>query len=155
MSKWTKVLMLMLVVVWTLTAIAQDRLPAFEMNDRLGRGINMGNTFEAPSEEEWGNPWKPEYFKVISELGFKHVRLPVRWEPAARSMATPPYTIQSVFLERIKAVVDTALRYNLHIIVNMHHHDALYEDPSAQKARFLSQWYQIADYFKSYSDKLL
>src|SRR5687768_14982100 len=103
--------------------IAQNRIPAFEMNDRLGRGINMGNTFEAPSEDEWGNPWKSEYFKVISELGFNHVRLPVRWEPATRSMATAPYTIQPVFLERIKAVIDTALRYNLHIIVNMHHHE--------------------------------
>jgi aryl-phospho-beta-D-glucosidase BglC (GH1 family) len=135
--------------------IAQNRIPAFEMNDRLGRGINMGNTFEAPSEDEWGNPWKSEYFKVISELGFNHVRLPVRWEPATRSMATAPYTIQPVFLERIKAVIDTALRYNLHIIVNMHHHEALYENPSVQKARFLSQWYQIGDYFKAYSDKLL
>src|SRR5690606_14670209 len=36
---------------------AQNRLPAFEMNERLGRGINIGNTFEAPTETEWGNPW--------------------------------------------------------------------------------------------------
>src|SRR5688572_4825517 len=155
MSKWTKVLMLMLVVVWTLTAIAQDRLPAFEMNERLGRGINMGNCFEAPSEEEWGNPWKPEYFKIMSLLGFDHVRLPVRWEPDARSMLTAPYTINPTFLDRIQQVVDTALKYNLHIIVNMHHHEALYENPAAQKERFLSQWNQIATHFKDRSDKLL
>jgi endoglucanase len=138
-----------------ISALAQDRVPAFEMNERLGRGINMGNCFEAPSEEEWGNPWKPEYFKIIADLGFDHVRLPVRWEPDARSMATAPYTINPTFFDRIQQVVDTALKYDLHIIVNMHHHEALYENPSAQKERFLSQWNQIATYFKDYSDHLL
>ena len=140
---------------WLITATAQTRAPAFEMNERLGRGINMGNCFEAPSEEEWGNPWKPEYFKIISELGFDHVRLPVRWETDARSMATAPYTINPTFLNRIQQVVDTALKYNLHIIVNMHHHEALYENPAVQKERFLSQWNQIATHFKDRSDKLL
>lgn len=136
-------------------AAAQNRTPAFEMNERLGRGINMGNAFEAPSETEWGNPWKPEYFEIIADLGFDHVRLPVRWETAARSMATPPYTIQSTFLARIKEVVDKALEEDLHIIINMHHHDALFEDPAGQKDRFLSQWSQIAEYFKDYPDNLL
>jgi aryl-phospho-beta-D-glucosidase BglC (GH1 family) len=142
-------------VLGCILASAQNRLPAFEMNERLGRGINMGNSFEAPSEAEWGNPWKGEYFRIISELGFNHVRLPIQWETADRSMATAPYTINPVFLNRIQQVVDTALKYNLHIIINMHHHEALYADPAGQKDRFLSQWYQVADFFKDYSDKLL
>ena len=134
---------------------AQNRLPAFEMNERLGRGINIGNTFEAPTETEWGNPWYPEYFEMIADLGFQHVRLPVRWETPERSMATAPYTITPAFLERIQEVVDAALDNNLHIIVNMHHHDALFDDPAGQKERFLSQWRQIAEYFKDYPDMLL
>lgn len=134
---------------------AQNRLPAFEMNERLGRGINIGNTFEAPTETEWGNPWYPEYFEMIADLGFQHVRLPVRWQTAERSLATAPYTIESTFLARIKEVVDAALANDLHIIVNMHHFDALYDDPAGQKARFLAQWVQIAEYFKDYPDMLL
>jgi aryl-phospho-beta-D-glucosidase BglC (GH1 family) len=134
---------------------AQNRITAFEMNERLGRGINMGNSFEAPSETAWGNPWDPEYFKIMSELGFSHVRLPVRWEPADRSMANSPYSIYPEFLDRIQEVVDTALRYGLHIIINMHHHEALYEDPAGQKDRFQSQWDQIANRFKDYPDSLL
>ena len=86
----------------------------------------MGNCFEAPTENAWGNPWNPEYFKIMSELGFDHVRLPVRWETDERSIPTAPYTINPLFLERIQQVVDTALKYKLHIIVNMHHHDSLY-----------------------------
>jgi endoglucanase len=151
--KKAKLLTVLCLSVQLLTA--QERLSAFEMNKRLGRGINIGNSFEAPSETAWGNPWKPEYFKIISQLGFSHVRLPVRWEPSDRSGAESPYTINPAFLDRIQQVVDTALRHNLHIIVNMHHHEALYENPAAQKARFVSQWFQIANRFKHHPDKLL
>lgn len=155
MSNFLKVFAFALLCLFTFGIQAQDRLPAFEMNGKLGRGINMGNSFEAPTETAWGNPWKPEYFRIIAELGFHHVRLPVRWEPVERSMAGPPYTINASFLERIKAVVDTAIKYDLYIIVNMHHHDALFEDPEGEKERFLSQWNQIADYFRDYPDNLL
>lgn len=137
------------------TAFAQERKKAFEINERLGRGINMGNAFEAPSETAWSNPWKPEYFRIMSELGFTHVRVPIRWEPADRSMSTAPYTIYPTFLNRIKQVVDTALKYKLHIIINMHHHDALFENVAGQKARFLAQWRQIGEFFQTYPDSLL
>ena len=155
MTRTNRLFIVLFFYLFSFNGWTQNRLPAFEMNERLGRGINMGNSFEAPSETAWGNPWKPEYFKIISQLGFDHVRLPVRWEPEDSSMATAPYTISQTFLERIQQVVDTALKYDLHIIVNMHHHEALYEDPDGQKERFLSQWNQIATYFKEYQDKLL
>ena len=98
MSKPTLLLVSGLIIGF-LTASAQDRQDAFDMNERLGRGINMGNMFEAPTETEWGNPWNPSYFKMISELGFKHVRVPVRWETAERSMSSPPYTVNAAFLD--------------------------------------------------------
>jgi len=129
--------------------------PAFEFNKKLGVGVNMGNMFEAPTETEWGNPWKPEYFGIISQMGFKHVRIPIRWEPAARSSATPPYLIAPTFFARIKQVVDDALKNKLIAIINMHHHEALLTDVTGQKERFLSQWTQISEYFKNYSDSLI
>ena len=134
---------------------AQNREHAFEINDRLERGINYGNIFEAPTETEWGNPWKSEYAKIIADLGFSHVRIPIRWEPAARSSATTPYTINTVFLNRIKQAVDSALNNGLHAIINMHHHEALFANPDGQKARFLAQWKQISEFFKAYPDSLL
>jgi len=134
---------------------AQNREHAFNINERLGRGINYGNMFEAPSETAWGNPWQPEYAGMIAALGFNHVRIPIRWEPSERSSETAPYTINATFLERIKQVVDSALNNGLMAIINMHHHEALYEDPDGQKARFLAQWKQISNYFKEYPDDLL
>ncbi len=135
--------------------VVPGRSDVVEINRRLGRGINMGNMFEAPSEEDWGNPWRSGYFEKIADLGFRHVRLPVRWEPADRSLAEAPYTIRPEFLKRIQNVVDEALANNLMIVLNMHHHEALMADPDGQRARFLSQWRQIADWFQAYPDSLV
>ena len=128
---------------------------AGDINQRLGRGINMGSTFEAPSEDGWNNPWKPEYFKIMADMGFSHVRVPICWELDYRSMNEPPYTIYPVFFERIKTVVNEALKNKLHVVINMHHHEKLLKDPLEQKERFLSQWKQISDYFKNYPDSLV
>jgi hypothetical protein len=36
----------------------------------------------------------------------------------------------------------------------MHHHEDLFTNPSGTKARFISQWQQIAEYFKGYDNHL-
>lgn len=150
-----KTMFISLLIAIALSLNAQNREKAFEINEKLGRGINYGNMFEAPSETAWGNQWKPEYAGIIAELGFNHVRIPIRWEPSDRSQSSPPYTVNSTFLNRIKQVVDSALNNGLYAIINMHHHEALYENPDAQKNRFIAQWKQISAFFKDYPDSLL
>ena len=150
-----KTVFVVFLFILTFNSYSQNREHAFEVNKRLGRGINYGNMFEAPSETGWGNPWKPQYAKMIADLGFNHVRIPIRWEPADRSSANAPFTISATFLNRIKQVVDSALNNNLHAIINMHHHEALFANPEAQKERFLAQWRQISAFFKDYPDSLL
>jgi len=125
---------------------------AATINQRLGRGINMGDTYEASWADKQADP---NDFRRIAETGFRHVRLPVRWEIPSRGSYKTPYTIQPSFLAKIKASVDEALKNKLHIIINMHHHDSLFASPDAMKPMFLAQWRQIADYFKGYSDSLL
>ena len=121
----------------------------------LGRGINLGNMFEAPSETAWGNPFKEEYITKIAEQGFNHIRMPIRWDVAERTQLTAPYTVNPVFLARIKSVVDLAISKNLYVIINMHHQEEIFVNPEAVKPRFLSQWAQIATYFKGYDSHLL
>ncbi|QIA08693.1 cellulase family glycosylhydrolase [Draconibacterium halophilum] len=150
-----KILFSVFLLVSSLLLSGQTREKAFEINAQLGRGINFGNMFEAPSETAWGNPWKPEYPKIIADLGFNHVRIPVRWEPEERSAATEPFTITPEFLNRIKEVVDSCLNTGLYAIINMHHHEELFENPDGQKERFLTQWKQISEYFADYPDSLL
>lgn len=148
-------LLLFVFTSFILTASSQSSPSVFEMNERLGRGINMGNTFEAPSETAWGNPWKPEYFERIAALGFNHVRIPVSWELESRSLPNAPYTINETFKTRIVEVVDKALAEGLMVILNMHHHNEFMSDPVGQRDRFLALWEQIADLFEGYPDELL
>jgi len=127
----------------------------FDLNQNLGKGINMGNMFEAPTETAWGNPFQDDYFTRISDLGFNHVRIPIRWDTPERTQQTAPYTIEASFLNRIKSVVDKALAEDLYVIINMHHHDAIFVNPDGIKSRFLSQWQQISELFKDYDERLL
>jgi len=126
---------------------------AQEINARLGKGINIGNTYEA--EQSWQSPFDPADLKRIADLGFTHVRLPIRWERDDRSQSSAPYTIVPEFLNTIQSVVDEALKQKLHIIINMHHHNTLMANPAGEKARFLAQWEQIAGHFMNYPDSLL
>ena len=142
-----------LVLLFPLFSFGQTDI--FELNQKLGKGMNMGNMFEAPAEGEWGNPFRNDYFQKIKEIGFDHVRIPIRWDTPARTQMTPPYSINPVFFARIKEVVDLALEQDLLVIINMHHHDALFQNPAQNKDRFLAQWIQIAEFFKDYPEVLL
>jgi endoglucanase len=142
-------------LLFSIRTFSQTNVPIASLNKLLGRGMNMGNMFEAPSDGEWGNPYKDDYFKRISTLGFSHVRVPIRWDVPARASQMAPYTLNATFLARIKEVVDNAISNKLYVIINMHHHEGLYANPAADKEKFLSQWSQIAEYFKGNDEKLL
>lgn len=152
--KVNKLLILIVFLSFSQLLHAQS-LSIQDLNKKLGRGINMGNMFEAPTETEWGNPFKDDYFERIAQLGFNHVRIPIRWDVAARASQTESYTINPVFLARIKFVIDKAIASKLYVVINMHHHEELFTNPERVKPRFLSQWEQIATFFKDYDQKLL
>jgi endoglucanase len=139
-------------LLFSLTVSAQN---VFEINQKLGRGVNMGNMFEAPSEDAWGNPFKDDYFERIAGLGFNHVRIPITWDVPARTLQVAPFTVNAEFMARIKYVVDKAQAAGLMAIINMHHHEDIFANPDAAKEEFLSQWKQIAEVFKDYDNGLL
>ena len=125
---------------------------AREINQRLARGINLGDTYEASWAVKESDP--ADFVKIASK-GFSSVRIPIRWEMPERTLFTAPYTIAPAFLTKIKKAVDEALKNKLHVIINMHHHDSLFARPDVYKPMFLAQWEQIAGYFKNYPDSLL
>ena len=119
----------------------------------LGRGINLGNKLEAPTEGEWGTPVEAWMLTTIAEGGFATVRIPTRW--SAHADALPPYTIDAVFLDRVTWVVDAALAAGLTVILNVHHYQEIFSDPDGQQERFLALWRQIAAHFRDYPDALI
>ena len=128
-------------------------LDAFLQNERLGRGINLGNALEAPTEGAWGVTLKADYFQAIADAGFNSVRIPIRWSAHAGQM--PPYAIDPDFFTRVDWAVHQALSRQLLAIINIHHYTELMDDPAGHKARFLAIWKQIAEHYKNYPSQLL
>jgi len=125
---------------------------AFAQNQRLGRGVNLGNALEAPKEGEWGMVIQEEYFQLIKQAGFESVRVPIKW--SAHAAADAPYTIDPQFFERIDWVIAQAQKNELAVVINIHHYDEIMESPRLHKERFLSIWEQIAERYKDYPDSL-
>ena len=125
----------------------------FAQNARLGRGVNLGNALEAPIEGAWGVTLRAEYFQLIKEAGFDSVRIPIRW--SAHAQATPPYTIDASFFERVDWAVEQSLSNGLLAIINMHHYEEIFTDPATHKERFIALWDQIATHYQRYSTELI
>ncbi|WP_430454650.1 glycoside hydrolase family 5 protein [Rhodopirellula europaea] len=121
------------------TAFFQKQTPFF------GRGINIGNTLEAPREGDWGPRLEAKHLDLIQQAGFDSIRVPVRWSTHAQTK--PPYTIDPTFMQRVRWVVDEALRRDLKVMINIHHYEGLYANPEQHFDRFLELWRQIANEF--------
>lgn len=130
---------------------------ASEAAAALGAGINIGNSLEAPREGDWGVGLEAEYFQIIAEAGFDHIRLPVSW--AAYAEESAPYTIPrgvdptishpdyDNIWERVDWAIEQALANELKIVVNLHHYDDAHVDPSAHRDRIIAMWEQIAPHY--------
>jgi endoglucanase len=125
----------------------------FVVNKSLGAGVNLGNALEAPKEGDWGMIIKEDYLQLIADAGFQSVRIPIRWNAHAGDGS--PYEIDDSFFERVDQVIQWALKYNLKVIINIHHYNELMNSPSSHKKRFLNLWSQIADHYKEYSNSNL
>lgn len=125
----------------------------FAQNERLGRGINLGNALEAPNEGDWGVVLKSEYFDLIRQAGFQSVRIPIRW--SAHTTANPPYAIDSRFMSRVDWAINQALSRDLLVMINIHHYEEIMQDASSQKARFLAIWQKLATHYQDYPSGLL
>jgi endoglucanase len=135
------------------TAEPRGEADLFELNKRLGRGVNLGNALEAPSEGAWGVVLQESYFKLIRDAGFDAVRIPVRW--SAHAAAAEPYTIEPAFFKRVDWAIRQALDHGLVAVVDMHHYEELDKRPQSQEARFLALWKQIAEHYQGYPPELL
>ena len=140
------------VLLFLLLALSLPAADVFEQQRRLGRGLNLGNSLEAPKGASWGRPIAEEDFPRIKAAGFASVRLPVRWADYAAVDA--PYTIEAAFLARVEGLVKSALKADLQVVLNVHHFDALDQDPVGQRPRFAAIWKQLAVRFAGYPDAL-
>ncbi|MET8230225.1 cellulase family glycosylhydrolase [Micromonospora sp. NPDC005298] len=122
-------------------------------------GWNLGNTLDAiPDETAWGNPLVTQALlrKVKSE-GYNSIRIPITW--SNHHGPAPAYTIDAVWLARVRQVVDWALAEGLYVLVNLHHDSWQWingypGDRTTVMNRYTALWNQIATTFRNHSSKL-
>jgi len=124
----------------------------FVQAQRLGRGINIGNALDAPSEGAWGVTVKVSQFENMAEAGFDSVRLPVRW--SAHAEATAPFTINASFFERVDWAIAHAFDHELAVVLNVHHFEEIHLDPENNLERLLALWSQLSEHYQDYPKEL-
>jgi aryl-phospho-beta-D-glucosidase BglC (GH1 family) len=128
------------------------QITAEQAIELMGRGINLGNTLDAPTEGAWASQAQEYYFDMYADAGFKTVRIPITW--GAHLGTTEPFTINADFLTRVEEIVDWGLNREMYVIINAHHDSWIKDDYAGQKARFDSLWSQISMRFKDKSEHL-
>jgi aryl-phospho-beta-D-glucosidase BglC (GH1 family) len=135
-------------------SVTFGQVTPWEMVKRMGKGINLGNTLEAPNEGDWSAPAEEYYFHDFADAGFTCVRIPVRW--TNHMLDSTPFTVDSAWMARVEEVIDWALDTGLVVIINSHHDDDwLYDAFPKNIGRLEKLWEQIATKFKDKSENLV
>ena len=157
--------------------VAVDYSLGRAMNARLGRGINLGNSWDSQGYDDsgWNNPIRDSDFATIKAAGFNSVRIPVQWHQDADKTT---HTVSPTRLQGVKEDIQLAINNGLAVVVNFHHYSDLNcaggggnkWDPvkktqvkctynaaefEAEKAHFLGMWAQLAQELNSFSDTML
>lgn len=127
-------------------------------------GWNLGNTLDcyditwdvSDFETAWGNPHTTkEMIDTVKAEGFNAVRIPVSWNEHMNGD-----TIDEQWLSRVNEVVDYVIDDGMYAIINVHHDDYSWLNPSksdeaAVKAKLVKIWEQLSERFKDYDQHLL
>jgi aryl-phospho-beta-D-glucosidase BglC (GH1 family) len=146
--------LLSLLLLLHLSSSLSGQVTPREMVERMGAGLNLGNTLEAPQEGNWSPPAQAFHFHDMADAGLRVVRIPVRWTHHMDSLA--PYQVHEDWMARVEQVIDWALDTGLVVIINSHHdNEWLYDDFPANLDRFEALWEQIATRFSDKSENLV
>lgn len=101
-------------------------IKAIELVKDMKTGWNLGNTLDATgggrslaSETSWGQPKTTK--KMIDGLaasGIKTIRIPVSW---SRHIIDRDYTIDPIWMKRVKEIVDWCIEDGMYVVLNIHH----------------------------------
>jgi endoglucanase len=123
--------------------------PAHRVCGRLGRGVNLGNGWEAPPGS-WSVGYGVADVERIAAAGFGHIRVPVAWHYRLREG-----TIMPEFFAELEPVLRRALECKLQVILNWHHFEDLCVQPEGNRAQFVRGWQAIARHFANWPPALL
>lgn len=122
-------------------------------------GRNDGTHNSAYYETYWGNPViTKEFVGTIKRAGFNAIRLPVTWSYNTYHEDSR-LAIRQEWLDRVAEVVDYALDYDLYVVLDSHHDEAIIwadlEDIDKVSGNLRDLWAQIAEHFQDYDEHLI
>lgn len=137
---------------------------AAEIVDAINVGWCLGNSLDCydsnhekvSTETSWGNiKITEEIIMSVKNAGFNAIRIPVTWDEHMDGNI-----IQTEWLDRVQEVVDYAYDNDMFVILNMHHDDYIWFNPteseySQDSQKLCAIWEQISERFKDYDDRLL
>ncbi len=116
---------------------------AFEVNKRLGRGVNIIGYDPLWKSREKGR-FKEPHFRLIKEAGFSHVR--INLHPWRDGKVDALHQLAADWLETLDWAVRQALDNQLLVILDLHEFQAMGLDPQGNRDRFLATWRQLAEH---------
>lgn len=131
--------------------IASRETPAYRAAKLFQHGVNLGDYLEATGN--WGVTVTAGEFVQMKKEGFDHVRVPVGWHHYAG--AAPEFPLAPEIFAKVDFVVTNALKNQLAVMINIHHFNALDENPANATAEFLKIWQQIAAHYKDFPAQLV
>ena len=131
---------------------------ATEIFNKMGFGINIGNTMEVPGNPTgWGNKFPTEaYIDSVKAAGFSTIRIPCAWDSHAKDGV-----INESWMDSVQTVVDMCMRAGLVTVLNIHWDGGWLEEnlkdgvKDEVNAKQKAYWTQIATRFKNYNENLL
>lgn len=138
---------------------------AEQISEAINVGWVLGNSFDCyddtftkvSTETSWGNIKTTEdIIKGIKNSGFNAIRIPVTWG----EHMDDNNVIQTEWLDRVQEVVDYAYNNDMFVILNMHHDDYIWFNPTEAEypqdsEKLKAIWKQISERFTDYGDRLL
>lgn len=142
----------------------QFRTPA-QIVQSISVGWNLGNSLDCyentftkvATETSWGNSKTTEKMIMgVKNSGFNAIRIPVTWG----EHMDDNNIINTEWLDRVQEVVDYAYNNDMFVILNMHHDDYLWFNPTEEEysqdsEKLKAIWKQISERFIDYGDRLL
>ena len=121
------------VLSFPFSSFSQSYTPQ-EMVTLMGTGINVGNILSAPYEGNWAPPLTETYIDNLYRLGFKTVRIPIRFDNQTTPFSSvtysdglgnyigspAQYTVNTTYLNRINTILDWCLARNMVAIIDVH-----------------------------------
>jgi endoglucanase len=127
-------------------------MDAYELNSRLGRGMNILG-YDPVWKSRSMARMQDKHFRIIKEAGFSNVRIPLH--PFRDGGIDEKHRITNSWFETLDWAVERSLSNGLLTILDFHEFITMGRDPMGNKERFLATWKQIGERYRSFPGELL